>query len=388
MASVKVVTNNKKYKDGKIPIMLRAYSNGRIKHKVLFSILPKYWNGKRVKSTHEQSDILNMIINNALSDAKNYILTRQSKKQPASVEDILSAKPSEYLKDAFKFHIDNLKQTAKNNSARKYENVLDHCENFRPNAHLSDIDTYWIKSFAGYLSGLDTINSTGTVYRYIKFLKTVLKQEYNRGNFEDVRVFSFSVRMEQAPKTILTPEELSKFKLANVPQKLQLTKDTFLLQIYLRGIRVGDILQLRQSNIKNGFVQYIAQKTGKAYKVEIIEPMQEIIDKYYGQSIYVLPILTMLPKNPKKYTKYQKHIESKTAILNKNLKKIAEIAKINKRLTTHVARHTFASIADQHNLPLTTIQNLLGHSSPSQTDNYLKAIRKSSDLDDAVRGLF
>lgn len=388
MPTVKVVLYNRTYSDGTSPVMLRAYSNGRTKYKVLFSILPKHWNGKRVKNTHPDHVQLNKVIETHLRDSQIAIYDKQAIREPISPEQILFTKKGRFLEDAFDNYIDLLKKADKNNSARKYENVKDHAERFRARSLLSDVDLHWFKSFLAYLGNTDGINSVGTVYRYSKFLKTVLRAEFDRGNFKHVQVLTHKVKNEQAIKTILTPEELSKFKLVRASGALEIAKDAFLLQIYFRGMRIGDLLQLRRANVTGGYVQYIAQKTSKAYKIEIIEDAAIILEKYHASSLYLLPILSQRPQNPKKYPKFQKHIESKTAIINRRLKELATLAKINKRLTTHVARHTFAFIADQANLPLTTIQNLLGHSSPSQTDGYLKAIRKSSDLDDAVRGLF
>ena len=65
------------------------------------------------------------------------------------------------------------------------------------------------------------------------------------------------------------------------------------------------------------------------------------------------------------------NISSKTTLLNKNLKKIAEIAGINKKVTFHTSRHTFAYLAMKGNLPAKVTQNLLGHSSVKTTEVYM-----------------
>ena len=81
---------------------------------------------------------------------------------------------------------------------------------------------------------------------------------------------------------------------------------------------------------------------------------------------------------------YQKHIESKTAVINLELKKIAEICKIDNRLSTHVSRHTFALWASRKEVDLGLIQQMLNHSSKSMTENYIKDLHKSDKLDQAA----
>jgi integrase/recombinase XerD len=62
---------------------------------------------------------------------------------------------------------------------------------------------------------------------------------------------------------------------------------------------------------------------------------------------------------------------------NKNLKKLATLAGIEENLTSYVARHSFASLADEMEIPLTGIRDMLGHERASTTEAYLSDLRKS-----------
>ena len=62
--------------------------------------------------------------------------------------------------------------------------------------------------------------------------------------------------------------------------------------------------------------------------------------------------------------------------------------KIDKHITMHVARHTFAYLADQGGIPLGTIQQLLDHGKIGTTQVYVESLRKNDELDKAVEGLF
>ena len=66
-----------------------------------------------------------------------------------------------------------------------------------------------------------------------------------------------------------------------------------------------------------------------------------------------------------------KKIESRIAICNKGLKEIAKELEINKRLTTHIARHSFADIARRKGISIYDISRLLGHSKTGITERYL-----------------
>ena len=81
---------------------------------------------------------------------------------------------------------------------------------------------------------------------------------------------------------------------------------------------------------------------------------------------------------------YTKKIESKTAMINKQLKLIAAKVSIDKKLTTHVARHSFAHICLKQNLDLGQISELLNHSSPRTTQAYLKALTNQDELNEAA----
>ena len=82
------------------------------------------------------------------------------------------------------------------------------------------------------------------------------------------------------------------------------------------------------------------------------------------------------------------HVKSITANINMKLKRIAKRAGINKNVRTHIARHSFANILDSRNVDIAVIQALLGHSSRAMTEKYLKRVRQSAVLDQAVRDVF
>lgn len=150
--------------------------------------------------------------------------------------------------------------------------------------------------------------------------------------------------------------------------------DIFLFCFYARGMPFVDIAYLRKENIKKGVIAYFRKKTGQLIEVKVTPPMQKIIDRYASQvenSPYIFPII----KDNSKPIRIQ--YESALRLQNLRLKKLALLAKVNKKLTTHVTRHSWATIAKSENLPLWVISEGLGHANEKTTYTYLASFDRS-----------
>ena len=104
--------------------------------------------------------------------------------------------------------------------------------------------------------------------------------------------------------------------------------------------------------------------------------MSDILDKYPTDAKYLLPIL----KTPNEESR--KNYKNMSKQINRWLKKVGTMAGIQIPLTMYVARHTWASLAKQKNIPLNVISDGLGHNSEKTTLIYLSALDTSA-VDDA-----
>ena len=148
----------------------------------------------------------------------------------------------------------------------------------------------------------------------------------------------------------------------------------FLFSIYTRGMSFVDMAHLRRTDLADGYITYRRQKTGTLMKIKWVQQMQAIIDRHPSRSdSYLLPILTN-----------EDHQQAKKAIhacqrkINRNLQCIAETVGLNTHLTMYVARHSWASIAKQMQIPLGIISDGMGHHSEKTTRIYLKTIDTSA----------
>lgn len=155
------------------------------------------------------------------------------------------------------------------------------------------------------------------------------------------------------------------------------TQKAFMLALRLAGTRIEDILNLQVKNIINGRITFNMKKgntEGKLKSVLITDKIQNILNHYVSADSepddYILPYLTSkfetLSKSDKK-----KQIGTWTSYINANLKDIANDACISTHITTHIARHSFASAVQKKTKDVKAIQEALGHSDVKITQRYL-----------------
>lgn len=181
-------------------------------------------------------------------------------------------------------------------------------------------------------------------------------------------------------------------------------RNCFLFSYYCAGIRVGDLIQLRWRNVEGGRVAYQMGKNHKIRNNILVPQARDILNSYDHEEKqrddYIFPLLT----NDKPYSKHvtQKEkdtmsvelktalfndISAKTALLNKHLKQIAELAEIDKHLSFHVSRHSFARLAKERGTDSGVVQGLLAHSSLKTTEGYMGQFDTSVE-DEAMVKIF
>ena len=142
-------------------------------------------------------------------------------------------------------------------------------------------------------------------------------------------------------------------------------KNYFLFSYYCAGIRAADLIQLRWGNVTDsGRLHYQMGKNHKDRDLVLVEQAIEILRHYHKEDAkatdYIFPLLsneveyaayvTQADKDrmrPELRHKMYQDVSSKNALINKYLKKIAEQAEIDKPLSMHISRHSFAHIAQE-----------------------------------------
>jgi integrase/recombinase XerD len=155
-------------------------------------------------------------------------------------------------------------------------------------------------------------------------------------------------------------------------KRLELVKDLFVFSCYT-GLSYIDVMNLNEDNITFGidggkWIITNRQKTHNKVKIPLLPVAEELIDKYQGH-IKTKKTKTLFP-----------NISNQK--LNAYLKEIADLCKIKKNLTFHIARHTFATTVTLSNgVPIETVSKLLGHTKIATTQIYARVIERKVSED-------
>ena len=163
-------------------------------------------------------------------------------------------------------------------------------------------------------------------------------------------------------------------------KKLTFARDLYLFCFCARGMTFVDVAYLRKSDICGGFISYCRHKTGQRIMVKIEEDMQAIIDRYPSSTPYLFPIL---PANADEQTTYACYINA-SAYNNQALRELGIL--LGLKLTSYVARHSWATIAYHGGMALSEVSQAMGHDNQRTTEIYLKSLT-STQIDQANHSL-
>lgn len=155
---------------------------------------------------------------------------------------------------------------------------------------------------------------------------------------------------------------------------LQTAHRYFTFCLYSRGMCFVDMVYLKKSNIQGETLRYVRKKTGKQIEMKVTREMKAIIESFAGdvkKSPYLFPILQENDGN------LRRQYESALRTQNHRLKRLAVRVGINKMISTHWARHSWATMAKKESIPLRVISECLGHSSEKTTLIYLDSLDNS-----------
>ena len=242
------------------------------------------------------------------------------------------------------------------------------------------IDSQLLVSFQSYLRQQNL--SMNTISFYMRILRSVYHKAVEQGLAVDCQPFSHVYTGQaKTDKRAIGVEELRKIRALDLQdRRLQFARDLFLFSFYTRGMSFVDIAYLKQGDIRNGILTYKRRKTGQMLNICWEEAMQEIVDRYQKQhgGTYLLPIINK--ENGKERNQYR-HVQTQ---VNKHLKTVAKMAGMSTKLTMYCARHSWATIARQLQIPMEVISHGMGHTHERTTEIYLKSIDIES-IDQANR---
>lgn len=256
------------------------------------------------------------------------------------------------------------KFTNEKNSTTNYANTLTHLKEFTGGTiKFLQINDKWVEDFRAYLLKNVTNNSANI---YFTALKTVLKKAVkDRIIHETPAQYIDGIKTNEVERIYLNIDELNKLSTIECPNNE--VKKAFLFACYT-GLRLSDLKKLTWGKIKteNGRykIQYRQKKTGGFEYFPLSETAHKLLN---GESnIINFPNKPVFKLPTKGY-------------YNRVLRKWAKAAGIKKNLSSHVARHTFATLALTNGVDLYTVSKLLGHKDIATTQIYAKIIDKKKE---------
>ena len=288
------------------------------------------------------------------------------------IAEFVTDNPENYLFSFMEGVIANLKTLGKIRTSETYRCTLKSFMQFRENKDvlLEDIDSDLMLMYEAYLrnKGL-TKNSTS-------FYMRILRAVYNRAIEKDLTTNRnpFKHVYTGIDKTIKRAIPLKAIKQIknldlSLHPSLDFARDMFLFSFYTRGMSFIDMAYLKKKDLANGILSYRRRKTGQQLFIRWEKCMQEIVEKYNNPlSEYLLPIIK--PMNGDERTQYQNAMY----LINRKLKEIGKMVGAQLPLTMYVARHSWASVAKNKNVPISVISEGMGHDSEMTTQIYLASL--------------
>ena len=235
---------------------------------------------------------------------------------------------------------------------------------------MEDIDSKMIEGYESYLKQKKlTLN---TISFYMRILRAIYNRAVKSGAIADKKPFGHVfTTMTKTAKRAIPIQTIQKIAQAHITNKNEaLARDLFLFSFYTRGMSFVDIAYLKKTDLNDMYLIYKRKKTGQELKIAWRKEMQELVDR--NSSKDGVHLFGILDENSEKSLRFQYHYTQ--CIINTALKRLGKQLNLGTNLTMYVARHSWATIARQKNIPLSVICDGMGHNSEKTTQIYLQSV--------------
>lgn len=363
-----------------------------------YHVFPNEWDAETMSlvmpSEGERKEFLlqlRLIINWEVSQRQSILHKLENTNQNFSLEDLCNAfNQIPACKTVFTFlqeQIARQKRMQRQGTAMTYTSAYRRFKEFRSDKDLtfSELSPNMIEEYEAWLVNRNLMQNS--IRFYLRTLNTLIHKAVDEGLLNDYDNLFNRVHLSyvKTAKRAITAEYIRAIKKLQLPKDstLAFARDIFMFSFYMRGMPFVDIAYLKKSDLKNGQVSYCRKKTNQLLVVEWEQEQQDIIDRYAHQTTdtpYILPIITKVDGN--EYQQYLRVQEN----TNRALKKIGTMIGLKMSLTFYVARHSWASIAQDMNYSIAIISEGMGHNSIRTTQTYLASI-DTSRVNEANRNI-
>ncbi len=285
----------------------------------------------------------------------------------------------------FRKQIERCKEGKHLGTARNYERTLHSLQRFLQGKDIafSMINGRFVEMYEQWLAAQGLSRNSSSFY--IRNIRAVYNKAVKQGltcqgnPFENVYT-----GIDRTRKRAVNEEVILRLLQLNLERSkaLSLTRDIFVFSYCTRGMAFVDIAFLKKDDITKGFISYVRRKTGKRLSIRIEPCMKSIIERYAehcADSPYIFPIIKA-SDNEKAYQQYRIALNYH----NRKLKRLGQRIGESISLSSYTARHTWATTARKHNVPMAVISEGMGHTNERTTQIYLASL-DNSVIDEANR---
>lgn len=352
-------TDKSDTKTGECPICIQIRWNGEKKRiSIGEKIHPSNWDTYSGRAKSRGFAILNKIIDKRKNDLEEFCTDTLLGGQQLSFSDIdrfLSGIKNGNFYDVFDFIVEFKRKKICEDTNYKYSTLRTRLKAFQPKIFTSNINVAFITRFDTYLKSLEI--GDGGVFNHHKCLKAIINAANKLTDVKIEKPYGKDLFETKTPKhktIFLDEEEVVRVKNFKSTHLVSTTvRDMFLLACY-SGLRYSDLFSLTVLDVdfKKGIISKNMLKTKYDIDIPINDQTENLLAKY------------ILGK--KSNEKIFREVSNQVG--NSILKGIAKECKIDKNITFHVGRHTFASfLINKYNVSLPIVSKLLGHTNIENT---------------------
>ena len=274
--------------------------------------------------------------------------------------------------------IDELKKDGRGGNARNLQRALNSFSDFLGGLDrlLKQVDERLVMEYEQWLR-IRKVSKNSSSF-YMRTLRSAYNKVISRNQMEQTFPFRNVYTGVERTRKRAVPEDimvrLQKLDLTH-SAPLAFSRDMFIFSYCTRGMAFVDIAYLKKEDVSGGILSYVRHKTGQRLTVRIEPLIEEIIERYepfVHNSPYLFPIITS--NDPEEaFRQYQTAL----GYHNRKLKKLGKLTGENLHLSSYTARHSWATVARKHNVPLSVISAGMGHTSEKTTLIYLDSVENS-----------
>ena len=386
MAKEKIILDKRRImSDGSYPVKLYLRNRREILISTNFHANEDNFKNGEYNKKEPNFRAKNASLRNMLSAVVNEMIVLESSGRLREMEDkalkkhlesILFYKEEKEEKRNFISYLDEFISLKSNQGTiRCYTVTRNKILEFDPDCTFETMDRKWLASFEKWMAQTLKINAYAIHLRNIRAVFNYAIDE------EATTLYPFRkyhIKKEETKKRSLTVDQLRMLINYECDEYQVKYRDLFMLDFYLIGINIGNLLLLTENNVVNGRIEYYRNKTNKLISIEIPVEAKEIIDKYKGKE-YLLDVMDV-------YSDYRYFVKR----MNTALKQIGETTRsglggkkdrkpLFPELSSYWARHTWATLAAELDIPKETISAALSHSTDDTTSIYIRFNRRKID---------